>query len=86
MTILGWAVFGLAAGAFASWFVPAKRIGGLIGDIAIGVAGALAGGWLYQSVHANVTPFNPSSMLCALIGAAAVLWLLRAVNARRSAA
>ena len=56
---------------------------GLIGDIVVGIIGALVGGWLYGFFgHVGVTGFNIPSMVCALIGAVVLLWIIRAIRGR----
>jgi uncharacterized membrane protein YeaQ/YmgE (transglycosylase-associated protein family) len=69
--ILAWIVFGLIVGLVARWIIPGEAPGGLIG------------GWIYGVFgHVGVTGFNLPSMLCALIGAIVLLWLLRAIRGR----
>ena len=46
MSIIGWIVLGLLAGAIAKLLMPGRDPGGLIGTTLIGVAGAFVGGWL----------------------------------------
>lgn len=84
--ILAWIVFGLIVGLVARWIVPGEAPGGIIADIVVGILGAVIGGWLYRFFgHAGVTGFNLPSMLCALIGAIVLLWLLRAIRGRPTA-
>jgi uncharacterized membrane protein YeaQ/YmgE (transglycosylase-associated protein family) len=72
-------IFGLIVGAVARWIVPGAAPGGVAADIIVGVVGALIGSWLYRVFgHVGVTGFNLPSMVCALIGAIFLLWLLRA--------
>ena len=47
MSWIGWIVFGLIAGFIASKIVN-KQGEGFIGDIILGVLGAVAGGWLFE--------------------------------------
>ena len=85
MGILAWIVFGLIVGLVARWIVPGEGPGGVIGDIIIGIIGAFVGGFLYGLFgHVGVTGFNLPSMLCALIGAVVLLWIVRAVMGRRT--
>jgi len=85
MGILAWIVFGLIVGLVARWIVPGEGPGGIIGDIIIGIIGAFVGGFLYGLLgHVGVTGFNLPSMLCALIGAVVLLWIVRAVMGRRT--
>lgn len=53
---------------------------GLVGDIIIGVVGALVGGWLADSVlglGVGVTGFNLTTILVAFAGAVIVLFVFR---------
>ena len=83
MGFLAWIVFGLIVGLVARWIVPGEAPGGIIGDIIVGVIGAFLGGWIYGRFgHVGVTGPNLPSMVCALIGAVVLLWILRAVRGR----
>jgi len=83
--ILAWIVFGLVVGLVARWIVPGSAPGGIIADIIVGVIGAFAGGWIYSMFgHTGVTGFNVPSMVCALIGAVVLLWILRAIRGREA--
>ncbi|QXE35245.1 GlsB/YeaQ/YmgE family stress response membrane protein [Streptomyces sp. GMY02] len=46
MSILGWIILGLIAGAVAKILLPGRDPGGLIGTTVIGIAGAFIGGWI----------------------------------------
>ncbi|GED85808.1 GlsB/YeaQ/YmgE family stress response membrane protein [Streptomyces sp. NPDC056112] len=46
MSIIGWIILGLLAGAIAKILLPGRDPGGLIGTTLIGIAGAFVGGWL----------------------------------------
>lgn len=85
MGILAWIVFGLIVGAIAKYIVPGEGPGGILGDIIIGIIGALIGGWLYGLFgHTGVTGFNIGSAICAIIGAVVLLFIIRAVSGRRA--
>jgi len=43
---IGWIVVGLAAGAIAKAILPGRQGGGWITTLALGVLGALLGGWV----------------------------------------
>ena len=86
MGILLWIVFGLLVGAIAKYLVPGEGPGGVIGDIIIGIIGALLGGFLYGLFgHTGVTGFNIGSFICAIIGAVVLLLIIRSFT-RRSVA
>ena len=84
MSIIGWVVLGLIAGFIASKIVN-KQGEGIIGDIILGIIGAVVGGWLFSFFGAApVTGFNIYSMIVAVIGAIVVLWIYHALVGRRT--
>lgn len=79
MNLLSWIVVGLIAGWLAGKVMRGHGFG-LVGDVIIGVVGALVGGWLADSVlglGVGVTGFNLTSILVAFAGAVVVLFVLR---------
>jgi uncharacterized membrane protein YeaQ/YmgE (transglycosylase-associated protein family) len=84
MGILTWIVLGLIAGFIASKIVD-HRGSGLLLDIALGVVGALVGGYLFSLFGAEgITGLNIYSMFVAVIGAVVVLFAYNALMGRRS--
>lgn len=87
MGILVWIIFGLIIGAIARWIMPGSGPGGIFGDIVVGIVGALIGSAIYRFFgHVGVTGFNLPSAICAIVGAIVLLWILRMLGGRRSAA
>ncbi|MDQ2865747.1 MAG: GlsB/YeaQ/YmgE family stress response membrane protein [Candidatus Eremiobacteraeota bacterium] len=87
MGILLWIIFGIIVGAVARWIVPGEGPGGVIGDLVIGIVGALLGGWIFSLFgHVGVTGFNVGSFITAIIGAVVLLFIVRAVSGRRTVA
>ena len=83
MSIIGWIVLGLIAGFIASQIVH-KRGQGFWLDIALGIVGAVVGGFLFESLRTEgITGFNLSSMIVAIIGAIVVLLAYHAIAGRR---
>ena len=85
MGLLAWIVVGLVAGFLASQ-VMKGRGSGLIGDLVLGVVGALLGGFLASvllKIPNAVNGINVMSILVAFIGAVILIALLRAVSGRR---
>ena len=84
MSIIGWIILGLISGFIASKIV--NRTGeGFFLDIALGIVGAIVGGFIFTAVGATgVTGFNLYSMFVAVVGAIVVLVLYHAVFARRA--
>src|SRR4051794_33206349 len=48
--VLGWMLFGLIVGAIAKLVMPGRDPGGIIVTMAIGIVGALMGGWIGRAV------------------------------------
>lgn len=80
MDILSWIIVGLIAGWLAG--VVMKGSGyGVVGDIIVGIIGALIGGFLSQVLF-GVNPvggINLVSIIVAFIGAVILIAILRAV-------
>jgi uncharacterized membrane protein YeaQ/YmgE (transglycosylase-associated protein family) len=80
MSFLAWIVLGLLAGFIASKIVN-KQGKGLILDIILGIVGALAGGWLFNTFGASgVTGLNLYSLLVAVVGAVVLLVAYHAIR------
>jgi uncharacterized membrane protein YeaQ/YmgE (transglycosylase-associated protein family) len=87
MGIIAWIVLGLVAGLIANMLIPGRRTQGLIVTCAIGILGALAGGWVATRVfhvHTLNGFFNLSTWLTAIVGAAVLLLIFHLVNERSS--
>lgn len=83
MTILGWIVLGLIAGLLASFVMRGGF--GLLGDIVVGILGALIGGWLFaQFGGGGITGVNLPSIFVAFVGACLLIAVLRLVSGRRA--
>jgi uncharacterized membrane protein YeaQ/YmgE (transglycosylase-associated protein family) len=79
MDLLSFILLGLVAGFIGSKVVN-KTGSGLVIDTAIGVVGAVVGGYLASMVGARgVTGFNLPSLIIAVIGAVIVLLVYRAL-------
>jgi len=83
MSILGWIVFGLITGFIASKIVNERGEGCFL-NIALGLVGALVGGFIFKSLtNFNAFHFNLISMVVAIIGAIVVLTIYHALTGRR---
>jgi uncharacterized membrane protein YeaQ/YmgE (transglycosylase-associated protein family) len=85
MGILSWIVVGLIAGWLAGIVVRGSGYG-LIGDLIVGIVGALLGGWIAENVlhiGAGVSGINLVSILVAFGGAVVLLLILRLISGRR---
>jgi uncharacterized membrane protein YeaQ/YmgE (transglycosylase-associated protein family) len=82
MSLLAWIVLGLVAGFIASKLVN-KTGEGMLLDIALGVVGAVVGGWLFHTFGMpGVTGLNVYSLVVAVIGAAVFLIVYHALTRR----
>ena len=85
MSILSWILLGLIAGFIGSKIVNSTGQG-LFLDIALGIVGAVVGGFLFSVFGAEgVTGFNIYSMIVAIVGSVLVLWAYHALVAGRMA-
>jgi uncharacterized membrane protein YeaQ/YmgE (transglycosylase-associated protein family) len=82
--ILGWILFGLVAGAVARALTPGRQGVGCFGTLAVGVVGALLGGFLGEAVLDEEIDFgwDLKPFLLAVSGAVVLLLLLNAVRRR----
>jgi uncharacterized membrane protein YeaQ/YmgE (transglycosylase-associated protein family) len=86
MSIIAWICLGLVAGYLASKVVN-RQGEGLLLDIALGIAGAIVGGFLFTWMGAaGVTGFNLYSLFVALVGAVVLLIAYHALFRRRVSA
>jgi uncharacterized membrane protein YeaQ/YmgE (transglycosylase-associated protein family) len=82
-SLIGWILVGLIAGAIAARVVAGRGFG-CIADIVVGVAGALIGGFLLQTLFgASGTVGFWGSIVVAFIGAAVLLAVLKLVSGGR---
>jgi uncharacterized membrane protein YeaQ/YmgE (transglycosylase-associated protein family) len=87
MSIIAWIILGLVAGLLANLLIPGRRSQGLIVTCAIGILGALGGGWLATQlfhVHTLHGFFNLSTWLTAIVGAAILLLIFHLFTMRSS--
>lgn len=78
MGILAWIVFGLIAGVIAKFLMPGNDPGGFIITILLGIVGAVVGGYIATAMgYGDVTGFNFSSFLIAVLGAVLLLFVYR---------
>jgi uncharacterized membrane protein YeaQ/YmgE (transglycosylase-associated protein family) len=79
--IIGWIVFGLIVGAIAKLLMPGRDPGGIIVTMALGIAGALAGGFIGRALG-WYGPNDGAGFLMSLVGAVLLLWIYRMVAGR----
>ena len=83
MHIIGWIIFGLIVGAVAKLLMPGRDPGGFVITMALGVIGALLGGFIGRAVG-WYRPGDPVGFVLAVIGAIILLVAYRAIAGGRS--
>ncbi len=84
MGLLAWIVVGLIAGWLAGMVMKGGSYG-VVGDIIVGIIGALLGGFLASALFGIPDPVNGiniTSIVVAFIGAVVLIAILRALPGR----
>ena len=79
MSIVAWIVIGLIAGWLAN-VILGSRGGGLLYKLAVGLVGAIVGGFLFAKLNVNVAHDFWGSLITATIGAVVFLLIWRAIR------
>lgn len=80
MSIIAWIILGLVAGFIGNQIVKG-RSAGIVGNVLVGVIGALAGGFLFEMIGGTgVTGFNLWSLFVAVIGSVVLLIAYNAIR------
>ncbi len=79
MSIIGWLVLGLVAGALARLLVPGRDPMGLLGTMVLGLAGSLVGGFLADLLFDD----DAVGLLGSVVGAVLVLLVYNAWTRNR---
>jgi uncharacterized membrane protein YeaQ/YmgE (transglycosylase-associated protein family) len=82
--VIGWMIFGLIVGAIGKLLMPGRDPGGIFVTMAIGIAGALAAGFIGRALG-WYGPNDGAGYITSVLGAILLLWLYRVVVVRRSA-
>jgi uncharacterized membrane protein YeaQ/YmgE (transglycosylase-associated protein family) len=83
MSLLAWILVGLIAGWLAGAMMGSRT--GVVGDMVIGVVGALLGGFLASALFEVGDPlsgFNLPTLVTAFLGAVVLIALVRALPGR----
>lgn len=84
MGLLSWLIVGLIAGWLASMVMRGGG-SGVVGDIIIGIVGALLGGFLASALFGVPDPisgFNLTTLLVSFLGAVLLIAIIRALPGR----
>jgi uncharacterized membrane protein YeaQ/YmgE (transglycosylase-associated protein family) len=82
--VIGWIIFGLIVGAVAKLLMPGRDPGGIIVTMALGIAGALLGGFVGRALG-WYGENDGAGFLMSLVGAVLLLWIYRMIVGRRTA-
>ena len=81
MGIISWIILGLLAGPIAKWIMPGKDPGGIFITIAIGIVGAVIGGFIATSLgYGGVDGINFGSIVVAVLGSIILLFGYRMIR------
>jgi uncharacterized membrane protein YeaQ/YmgE (transglycosylase-associated protein family) len=82
MSIIGWIFFGLIVGIVGKLLMPGRDPGGFILTIALGIVGALLGGFIGRALGLY-REGEPAGFIMAVIGSIILLIIYRLVVGRR---
>jgi len=82
MDILGLLLMGLVVGAIGRLVVPGRHRLGLLGTMAVGVAGAFLGWAIGRGLVGN--KFHNHPWIWAIIGSILIVWVVTALTTRRT--
>jgi uncharacterized membrane protein YeaQ/YmgE (transglycosylase-associated protein family) len=81
MGIISWIIFGALVGWIASMFMGTNASQGLLLNIIVGIIGAFLGGYVMSLLgYGSVDGFNLYSFLVALVGAAALIGIVKMIR------
>lgn len=83
MGIISWIIVGLLVGFLARFLLPGRDPIGILGTIALGMVGALLGGWLWTELFG---PNEGVSWIGSVVVAMALLWIVRRMSYGRTRA
>jgi uncharacterized membrane protein YeaQ/YmgE (transglycosylase-associated protein family) len=78
MGVIAWIVIGLVAGWLATQILGGS--GGLLRNLAVGLVGAIVGGFLFGKLNVQVMPDFWGNLITATIGAIVFLLIWRAIR------
>ena len=83
MDFIVWIIVGGIAGYIASMIMKTDASQGMIGDIILGIVGAIVGGFVMNFFgQGGVSGFNFYSVIVAIIGSVIVIGISRALSRR----
>jgi uncharacterized membrane protein YeaQ/YmgE (transglycosylase-associated protein family) len=85
MSIIAWIIIGALAGWIASMIMNTNEEQGAVGNIVVGIIGALIGGFVVHALTGNdsISGFNISTILTAILGSVILLAIVKAIRGPR---
>ena len=80
MSVFYWIIIGLVAGWLATQILGGR--GGLLYNLAVGLVGAIVGGFLFEKLNLVLMPDFWGNLITATIGAIVFLLIWRAIRGR----
>ncbi len=85
LALIGWALFGLVAGAVARVLVPGRQAIGLGMTMLLGIAGSFLGGFIgWLLIGGGGNPLQASGWIMSIIGAVVLLLVYVGFSRRRT--
>ncbi|MCO5178080.1 MAG: GlsB/YeaQ/YmgE family stress response membrane protein [Thermomicrobiales bacterium] len=84
MSIIGWIIIGALAGWIASMIMGRNDSQGWLGNIVVGIVGALVGGFVWGLIRGGdyMSSFSIGTLLVAILGSIIVLFIWGAIRGR----
>jgi len=83
--MIGWAVFGLVAGAIARFLHPGRDPMNWLWTMVLGILGAVIGGWVGTQIFGVNASNGLMSWVLAVVGALVLLFAYNMITGRRAA-
>ncbi len=80
MSVIAWIVIGLIAGWLANVILGGGGGGGLLFNLAVGLVGAIVGGFLFEKLNVHVIPDFWGNLITATVGSIVFLVIWRAIR------
>ena len=85
MNLIGWAIFGLLAGAIARFVLPGKQAMSWLMTMLLGVAGSFVGGGLSYLIFGSGSGLmQPSGWIMSILGAVVLLFAYSMFAAKKA--
>lgn len=80
---MSWLIYVIILGALAGWIAGLLMKGrgfGVLGNILIGIVGAILGGWLFDALNISAGGGFGGQLITAVVGALVLVWIVGLVR------